>query len=187
MGGCFPGKLGFSHGKHPKNIPGCSCALCGLPHPNLPPFWVLGCWHPASRPAPQRWSQHSADAYRAPRHHHSPEQSSSGSAWHPSTHSWGRVAPTAIFLSPIHAAKVSPASWAIVLAVCKKEIKTSPLGGCEWQRNKKIKILRRAFIPAAPRHEASPAPWGSRHGPLGAVATSLPVQGVPAREKRTFR
>lgn len=49
----------------------------------------------------------------------------------------GGLVPTAIFLSPICAAKVAPASWAIVLTVCKKEIKTSLFGRHEQQRNNK--------------------------------------------------
>lgn len=61
-----------------------------------------------------------------------------------STRRWGKPSPraevpalTAVFLSPICAAKVTAASWAIVLTLCKKEIKTSLFGGHEQQRNKK--------------------------------------------------
>lgn len=53
--GCFPGKLGFSHGEHSKNIPVRSSAHLGLPCPNLPIFLVPGCWVPAIRSAPEGW------------------------------------------------------------------------------------------------------------------------------------
>lgn len=49
----------------------------------------------------------------------------------------GGLVPTAIFPFPICAAKVAPASWAIVLTVCKKEIKTSLFSRHEQQRNNK--------------------------------------------------
>lgn len=49
----------------------------------------------------------------------------------------GGLVPTAIFPFPICAAKVAPASWAIVLTVCKKEIKTSLFGRHKQQRNNK--------------------------------------------------
>lgn len=49
----------------------------------------------------------------------------------------GGPVPTAIFPFPICAAKFTPASWAIVLTVCKNEIKTSLFGKNEQQRNNK--------------------------------------------------
>lgn len=51
--GCFPGKSGFSHGEHPKNLLMHSCAQLGFSPPNLPPFQVQ---HPVSHPAPRGWS-----------------------------------------------------------------------------------------------------------------------------------
>lgn len=81
----------------------------------------------------------------------------------------GGLVPTAISPFPICAAKVTPASQAIVLTVCKKEIKTSLFGRHEQQRNNKKekknlpkpkqqqKIQQEENIQAAPRHKVSPA------------------------------
>lgn len=55
------------------------------------------------------------------------------------------LAPTDIFLSPIRSAKVAPAFWAIVLAICKQAIKTFLLSRRVQQRNKKRSYPGKSF------------------------------------------